>query len=718
MSYELRTFKNIAEHFNCPIHLGKLKDPRILPCEHTFCADCLNGCIKSIFGIRNDGMFECPVCRSKHHVPHSESNDWAIAFPVDAFCVIQLHTLSQYEKSAVCDKHIEKFKEYFCFHHREMICSDCVIEMHTKMPCSCGSLQDSIMEVRLQIKELIGKLRLQEERAQRIMDSKVASSHSDDLIRKISDVEKKLNKFHKTMKTKLKECKQKVVESTKISHSDRDHLGTIQSLITKTKSHVESILRPEKGKRTETVNEMFTVWTPLEQEIFNFDSALDEIETRPFCVNVKVDDEFLDFISYDKNPLTVTNDTRENLPPSPTKENAYEKVNRFLNEESDEVDPPSSPKYPSPLIVRKTLNVSSPVRNDTQKLYTDKRPVTLDSIPTPRQNHSRQQSPNRAAFLARKSHSSVLPKVEVGEVKTRATGKKLNNVDFSIQGITEESNFELPCGDIIIVNGHLITVTETAVQKFTLDYRYVESIGLKFPWRICAIRDTSNVAINHNTRFISIVGTYPNLEVMYRIETEKPYSQICHMRTQILEDRFGRVRYHEQLALTHTTDLRADCVDLLTVTYDKNPYSNFQSNQTTKLVPLKTKTLIGSDKHSVVRSPNALAATQDGKRLIIGAEAAVVCIKRTGDIIWTHPVVRFVASICCDKGLVFVCIENERKLMVMDEAGNTLYENMFPLSCNIVRPNRVSIEKSKMIVREFSERDWKSTVHVFSLMEM
>ena len=149
---------------------------------------------------------------------------------------------------------------------------------------------------------------------------------------------------------------------------------------------------------------------------------------------------------------------------------------------------------------------------------------------------------------------------------------------------------------------------------------------------------------------------------------------------------------------------------------DKNPFSNFTSKHVTKLVPLRTRTVIGSDKHSVVRSPNALAATSDGKRLIIGAESAVVCVRKTGEIVWTRPVVRFVASVCCDKGLVYVCIENERKLMILDEAGNNLCENIIPLGCDIVRPNRVSVERKQMIVREFSEKDWKSTVHVFSLV--
>lgn len=726
MAVEFRQYKNIAEHFNCPVHLGKLKDPRRLACEHTFCADCLNGCIKTALNSRNDGMFECPVCRTKHHIPANSDGDWARAFPIDAFCVIQLHTLSQYEQSTVCEKHIQKFKEYFCFHHREMLCSDCVIDGHTRSPCSCGSIQDSILEVRLQIKELIGKLRLQEERAQRIMDSKIASSHSHELLKKITEVEKTLSKFYKTMKSKLKESKQKVVEATKISQYDRDHLTTVQALISKTKQHVENVIRPEKSKRAEAVNEILSIWTPLEIEAQNFDKSLDDIETRPYCVSVKADEDFMDFISFDKSPLIVATET-SNLPSTPSKEKSIRQTNQHMPVIEVENSPrrlgPESPEVttiPSPMMVRRTITLSSPVRSKQPTLYSLKRPAS-NNEDAPRQQLHRQHSPSRHYQNSKSfshstvSQSSILPKVGSGELVSKDTGKSFKDHVADLHDIEEVSNFELPCGDIVLLNNQLVTLTETSIQRFTLDYKYIESVHIRCPWRLCAIKDTANVAVNHNTRFISIVGTEPNLNILYRIETEKPYSQICHMRSQVLEDRFGRMKYHEHFALSHTTDLRADCIDILKVSYDKNPFSNFTSKHITKLVPLRTKTLIGSDKHSVVRSPNSLAATSDGKRLIIGAESAVVCVRKTGEIVWTRPVVRFVASICCDKGLIFVCIENEQKLMVLDESGNNLCENIFPLGCSIVRPNRVSVEKDQMIVREFSEKDWRSTVHVFNL---
>ena len=728
MAVAFRHYKNVAEHFNCPVHLGKLHDPRRLACEHTFCAECLNGCINSALSSRNDGMFECPVCRTKHHIPPNEMGDWARGFPIDAFCVIQLHTLAQYEQSVLCEKHIQKFKEYFCFAHRQLLCSDCVIEAHTKPPCSCGSLQDSIMEVRLQIKELLAKLRLQEERAKRIMQSQVATSHSEELVRKIVEVEKTLNKFHKTMKSRLKEAKQIVVEATKISQADRDHLSTIQSLISKTKAHIEDLMHTKIAKKPEAASEILTVWTPLEKETQNFDQSLDDIETRPFGVNVKADEGFLDFISYDKNPLTVTNESITKEPTTPKKETRVLGSQYPIRDSPDEEAELNDKRVritennygaaiPSPMSIRRTISLSSPVKskNPYHTLHIDNRPLTQEiTVPlSPTLSPSNRQSPTRTILKQRTSQA--FPKVATGELVKKVTGRTFTDTDMKLKEIHEVSNFELPCGDILMIDGHLVTITESAIQKFSLDYKYLEGISLRCPWRMCAMKDTTNVAVNHNTRFISIVATSPSLGVLYRIETEKPYSGICHMKTAIVEDRFGRVKYHEHFALSHTTDLRVDCIDILTVVYDRNPFSNFQPNQTTKVLPTRTKLLIGSDKNSVVRSPNSMAATSSGKRLIIGAESAVVCVRKTGEIIWTRPVAKFVASVCCDRGLVFICIENERKLMILDESGNHLHENIFPLGCDIARPNRVSVERNLMIVREFSESDWKSCVHVFAL---
>lgn len=104
MSKTSRSFEQVSQHFRCPVHLGKLKDPRRLPCDHTLCSDCLKNLIKSVLKRSdNRGIFNCPECRAGHHIPVTETEDWADWFPVDAFCVIQLQTLARFQDSQVCE---------------------------------------------------------------------------------------------------------------------------------------------------------------------------------------------------------------------------------------------------------------------------------------------------------------------------------------------------------------------------------------------------------------------------------------------------------------------------------------------------------------------------------------------------------------------------------------------------------------------------------------
>jgi hypothetical protein len=59
--------EEIESILNCPICMEEYNDPRILPCQHTFCEACLSTYIKDLSKNKplNVRSFPCPICRHK-----------------------------------------------------------------------------------------------------------------------------------------------------------------------------------------------------------------------------------------------------------------------------------------------------------------------------------------------------------------------------------------------------------------------------------------------------------------------------------------------------------------------------------------------------------------------------------------------------------------------------------------------------------------------------
>ena len=57
---------DISEEIKCPICLERLKQPKILPCQHTYCLECLEEVAK----LNNPDTIDCPECRREFKVPH------------------------------------------------------------------------------------------------------------------------------------------------------------------------------------------------------------------------------------------------------------------------------------------------------------------------------------------------------------------------------------------------------------------------------------------------------------------------------------------------------------------------------------------------------------------------------------------------------------------------------------------------------------------------
>ena len=80
------------DKFRCPICLEEVRNPKDLPCFHTFCKSCIQTYISSTAACTGDQSvksIECPVCRKSIPAPRNDvsSEDWASGLPQNKLIV-------------------------------------------------------------------------------------------------------------------------------------------------------------------------------------------------------------------------------------------------------------------------------------------------------------------------------------------------------------------------------------------------------------------------------------------------------------------------------------------------------------------------------------------------------------------------------------------------------------------------------------------------------
>ena len=425
--------------------------------------------------------------------------------------------------------HEDKFKEYFCFHHQELYCPDCIIDKHTTSPCYSRNSKDSVTEVKKHINDLVGQLRLQDERATRITNSKVAAAHTDDLLQKVWEVEHMLDRFHKNMKKKLQDAKTQIENATKILPADKDHLKTVHSLILQTKRLVEDKLRSANTKTQEGQNDILRLWKPLDGEVRHFGTVLYVVEKRPFCVNVQADDSFMGLLSLNQEPVVVINDSMQWTPLNPVARSPSAKTVKSSKRALSFREPQKSGRESSFKFSPKSSrdNVSFPRSRSSYRTviinHGSNQQVQLSPLTISKDNSKIDEisQPSRQQRIQERN-PTILPKLTTGSLTNGDTSKVFNIRAMKLRGISQQSVFEFPCEDVLALDNNIITITERAVQKFSLRYQFLQSMALRAPLKLCYMRDDShNILVLDNSCGLSLIATAPRLQLLYKIETDR-----------------------------------------------------------------------------------------------------------------------------------------------------------------------------------------------------
>ena len=129
------------DKFRCPICLEEVRDPKYLPCFHTFCKSCIQTYISSTAACTGDQSvktIECPVCRKSITAPRNDisSEEWAGALPQNKLIVSMSVNAEQKETSycMFCLRNNEKVEaKHWCKTCIETVCDNCK-SFHSRVP--------------------------------------------------------------------------------------------------------------------------------------------------------------------------------------------------------------------------------------------------------------------------------------------------------------------------------------------------------------------------------------------------------------------------------------------------------------------------------------------------------------------------------------------------------------------------------------------------------
>src|SRR6218665_1567503 len=105
-------------------------DPRMLPCIHTFCFECLRHTSEATQKKPGDIM-PCPLCRKEFIIPENGVNGVQKNFFMENLLVVK--TTIQVKKS--CTKHIHKPLDYYCAKCKKTVCVFCFWKSHKLHDC-------------------------------------------------------------------------------------------------------------------------------------------------------------------------------------------------------------------------------------------------------------------------------------------------------------------------------------------------------------------------------------------------------------------------------------------------------------------------------------------------------------------------------------------------------------------------------------------------------
>ena len=137
--------KELEEEITCPVCHEHFRDPKILPCLHYYCKECVR---KLALRAGTNSPFACPECRRETILPQNDPDQLPTPFFVNRMKELRTNMeKAQGKMEAVCEMCSRAKAEAFCRQCTEFICNDCV-KLHGVLKVFAGHKVVTLQELK------------------------------------------------------------------------------------------------------------------------------------------------------------------------------------------------------------------------------------------------------------------------------------------------------------------------------------------------------------------------------------------------------------------------------------------------------------------------------------------------------------------------------------------------------------------------------------------
>lgn len=631
----------------------------------------------------------------------------------------------------MCDIHGKKL-EYFCLNHDSYCCRKCKITLHELQPCECLHVRDVYDRLQLEMEEKIQDFVQLRDRSQRILDG----SYQRNLLYRVEDEEKHLEKFYKDMKKKFKETKMKIKAFTAEELSE--HLrGQLHALIDK---HV-----PVKFHKIDRPEDMLCQLKNVKKQIHSANALLYSL---PNYIEIAVDTQFMKLLTYNNDPIVIKGRPKYMTWVSSDDETdaADELAEIFENDDHAQAEDGQihgKPKQNGGRVIKAGKEVftkSAPVKkfgyladgsesgpHSGVLKWHNNAPAFSVSASGPKQpltNTKKERPPNKyeKQIEAVKNRMRMPPISRTPEVvrniRERFQNKKTSRsvpddvlTDRPVKKLflkhEKSSKFKVKerfqldgCEDAIVLRDCIVLSLGDKLQKRD---RKTLKLGIEMKLTncstFCAISGApTHVAVIQLQKCITVLDTQFGISVIYKIKFKQDYLDFCHIGTT--DDGPHHPSYVFAAIYKGHPNQPVNCVDIIQAKPTHRPGRP-------PMFDIKAQELVIDAAGYRPKVIHGIGGFPD-RHVVLGTGDAVVCVNEAGKLVWKTPVPREVSGVLCTKSYVYACLQDEKKIVTFNKGGFVTEEDVIP-NLDII-PCKVSANWDIMLVKDFKTKAWVSVI--------